>query len=145
VARDKAWRVGAGTGHGTMRRSGCSGRRGVARCGIGAPPRGSLGRADGVVSRNERSEKLGVSVGCRSVDGVNRGKSVDGPVGPIAVLGRAQSRMSDIFKVPGLCCVALPSTNSDIATSKEGERPLLFSKLLFCSFFTTRLVRKGKD
>jgi hypothetical protein len=70
------------------------GRCGAARRGMGAPPRGDLGQADDMVSRNERSEELGISIGCRSVDGVDRGESVDGPVGPVAVLERARSRAS---------------------------------------------------
>jgi hypothetical protein len=53
-----------------------------------------LGQTDGVVSCDERSEELGISVGCRSVDGVDRGESVDGP---IVVLERARSRASDFF------------------------------------------------
>ena len=61
-----------------------------------------------MVSRNERSEQLGISVGCRSVDGVDRGESVDGPVGPIAVLERVQSRTSDFFfKILDVCSVAI--------------------------------------
>jgi hypothetical protein len=54
----------------------------MARRGMGAPPRGSLGPANDVVSRDERSEELGIFVGCPSVDGVDRGESVDKPVGP---------------------------------------------------------------
>ena len=59
-------------------------RRGMehvaAQRGMAAPPRGGLGRADGVVSRDERSEELGISVGCCSVYGVDRRESVDGLV-----------------------------------------------------------------
>jgi hypothetical protein len=68
--------------------------------GMGAPPRGSSGRADGVVSRDERSEELGIYVGCRSVDGVDREDSVDGLVVPVVVLVRVQSRASNFFKIP---------------------------------------------
>jgi hypothetical protein len=45
---------------------------------------------------DERSEELGISVGCRSVDGVDRGVSVD--VGPVAVLERARSRASNFLR-----------------------------------------------
>jgi hypothetical protein len=58
-----------------------------------------LGQANGAVSRNERSEKLGISVDCRNVDGVDREENIDGLVGPIAVLEQVQSRASDIFKI----------------------------------------------
>jgi hypothetical protein len=74
------------------------GRCGVAQRGMEAPPRGGFGRVDGTVSRDERSEELGISVGCRGVDGVDRGENVVGPVGPVAVLERARSRTSDFFK-----------------------------------------------
>ena len=36
---------------------------------------------DDTVSRDKRREVLGISVGCRSVDGVDREESVDVPVG----------------------------------------------------------------
>jgi hypothetical protein len=39
---------------------------------MGAPPRGGLGQAEDAVSRNERSEELGISVSCHNVDGVDR-------------------------------------------------------------------------
>jgi hypothetical protein len=35
-------------------------RRGAARHGMGTPSRGVLGRVDGVMSRDERSEELGI-------------------------------------------------------------------------------------
>jgi hypothetical protein len=53
---------------------------------MGAPPRGGLGWADSAVSYDEQSEELGISVGCRSIDGVDIGESVVGPIGPIDVL-----------------------------------------------------------
>jgi hypothetical protein len=52
----------------------------TARHGMGAPPLGSLGRADSAASHNEQSEKLGIFVGCRRVDGVDRGEILDGSV-----------------------------------------------------------------
>jgi hypothetical protein len=59
----------SGTRHGATRRSehggdGArrSGRRGVARRGMGVPPQGGLGWADGEVSRDERSEEVRISV-----------------------------------------------------------------------------------
>jgi hypothetical protein len=64
---------------------------------MGAPPQGGLGQADSTVSRNERSEELEIFVGCRRVDGVDRGESVNGPVGPVDVLEQARSRGSDFF------------------------------------------------
>jgi hypothetical protein len=55
------------------------------------------------------NEELGISVNRRSVDGVDRGESIDGPVGLIAVLERARSRASNFFKIPNVCSdVALP-------------------------------------
>jgi hypothetical protein len=51
---------------------------------MGAPPQGDLGWANDVVSRNERSEELVIFVSCHSVDGVDEGECVDGPVGPVA-------------------------------------------------------------
>ena len=63
---------------------------------------------DSAVSRNERSEELGISVGCRSVDGVDREESVDGSVEPIPVLERADSRTSDFFKILDVGSIALP-------------------------------------
>ena len=60
-------------------------RLGVARCEMGeGAPRGGLGRANGVVSRDEGSKELGIFVGCRSVDGVDK------PVGLVAVMERAE-------------------------------------------------------
>ena len=47
------------------------------------------------MNHDERSEELGISVGYRSVDGVDRGESLDGPVGPVAVLERERSRACD--------------------------------------------------
>jgi hypothetical protein len=47
---------------------------------------------------DERSEKLEISVGYRGVDGVDRGESIDGPVGPVTVLQRARSRASDFLR-----------------------------------------------
>ena len=69
------------TGDGARR-----GRRlGVARCEMGeGAPRGGLGRANGAVSRDEGSKELGISVGCPSVDGVDR------LVGLVAVLERVE-------------------------------------------------------
>jgi hypothetical protein len=84
---------------------------GAARCWMGALPRGSLGRADGAVSHDERSEELEISVGCRSVDGLDRGENVDEPVGPVAVLERARSRGSNFYKIPNVCSLALPVAN----------------------------------
>jgi hypothetical protein len=55
---------------------------------MGAPLQGGLGRADGAVSRDERSEELGISVGCRTV-------------GPVTVLERVQSKTSDLKKNSG--------------------------------------------
>jgi len=93
VGSTSPWR---GTGHGAQGRD--QARRdkaewarramehGVARPGMGAPPRGGLGWADGAVSRNERSEELKISIGYRSVDRVDRGNCVDEPVGLIAML-----------------------------------------------------------
>jgi hypothetical protein len=72
-------------------------RHGAARCGMGVPPRGGLGRADSAVSRDKRSEELEIFVGCRSVDRVVRGKMVDAPVEPVAVLKRARNRAPDFF------------------------------------------------
>jgi hypothetical protein len=66
---------------------------------MGASQWGGLGQANGAVSCNERSEKLGIFVDYRSVDGVDREESIDRLVGPIAVLERVQSRASDIFKI----------------------------------------------
>ena len=48
------------------------------------------------MSHDERSE-LEIYVGCHSIDGVDIGESVDGPVGPVAVLERAQSKAFDFF------------------------------------------------
>jgi hypothetical protein len=79
VAGDGAWR---------------GGRRGAARSGIGAPPRGGLWRADCIGSRDERSEELGISVGYCSVDEIDRGENVDRLV---VVLERARSRSSDFL------------------------------------------------
>ena len=45
-----------------------------------------MGRADDSVSRDKRSEVLEISIGCRSVDGVDRGDSVDVFVGQVNVL-----------------------------------------------------------
>jgi hypothetical protein len=89
--------AGAGAGHGATRRSG----HGATRHGMGAPPRGGLGRADNTVSRNERSEELEISVGRRSVDGVDRGESVDGPFRPSLCWS-----VQFFFKIPDLCFVA---------------------------------------
>ena len=50
------------------------------------------------MSHDERSEELGISIDYRSVDGVDRGECVDGPVGPIAVLEQALSRASDFLR-----------------------------------------------
>jgi hypothetical protein len=61
-----------------------------------------------VVSHDESSEELEISIGCRSVNGVDRGESVDGPIGSVAVMERARSRASDFFKIPNVCSVALP-------------------------------------
>jgi hypothetical protein len=47
-------------------------RHGAARRWMGALPRGSLGRADGAVSHDEQSKEMEISVGCRSVDGLDR-------------------------------------------------------------------------
>jgi len=59
--------------------------------------------ADGALSRDE----LCIYVGCCSVDGVDRGQSIDCPVGPVAVLERARSRAFDFFKILDECSVAL--------------------------------------
>jgi hypothetical protein len=49
------------------------------------------------MSLDERSEKLGIF--CRhSVDGVDRGESVDGSIGLVAVLEQAQSIMSGFLR-----------------------------------------------
>ena len=53
-----------------------------------------------MVIHDERSEELGISVGCHRVDEVDRGESVDEHVGPIDMLKRARSRAPDIFKIP---------------------------------------------
>jgi hypothetical protein len=45
---------------------------------MGVPPQGSMGQADGAVGLDEQSEELGISIGCRSVNGVHREESVDG-------------------------------------------------------------------
>jgi hypothetical protein len=45
----------------------------------------------------QANEELGIFVNCRSVDGVDRGESIDGPVGLVAVLERARSRASNFF------------------------------------------------
>jgi hypothetical protein len=84
------------------------GRRGSARCGMAAPPRGGLRRADDAVSHVEQSEELGISVGCRIINGVDRGESVDGPVGSVTVMERARSRASDFYRTLNVCFVALP-------------------------------------
>jgi hypothetical protein len=114
AARDEAWRVGAGIGHGATRRTGrgegwSTARRQMWRGSTldgGAAVR-RLGRADGALSRNERSEELCIYVGCCSVDRVDRGQSLDCLVGPLAVLERARSRASDFFKIADVCSVAL--------------------------------------
>jgi hypothetical protein len=72
----------------------CS-RCGTAQRGMGAPPRGGLGSADDAVSRDERSKELGISADYHSVDGVDRGESANGPV---AVLERVRSRVSDFLR-----------------------------------------------
>jgi hypothetical protein len=48
------------------------GRRGAARRGMGAPSRGGLGRADNAVKKRG----VAISIGCRNIDGVDRGESV---------------------------------------------------------------------
>jgi len=59
------------------------------------------------VSRDERSEECGISYDCHSVDGVDRGESVDEPIG--LVTERAWSRTFDFFKILDVRCnVALP-------------------------------------
>jgi hypothetical protein len=75
------------------------GRRGAARRGMGAPSRGGLGRADNAVKKRG----VAISIGCRNIDGVDRGESVGVPVGPVTVLERARSRVSDFFKIPNVC------------------------------------------
>jgi hypothetical protein len=60
------------------------------------------------VSHNERSEELGISANYRSVDGVDRGESLNGPVRSVTVLEQARSRASDFFKGLEVCYVALP-------------------------------------
>jgi hypothetical protein len=79
-------------------RAQCGGSRGSARCGMAAVPRGGLRRADDALSRVEQSEELGISIGCRIVDGVDRGESVYGTVGPVTVMERARSRTSVFYK-----------------------------------------------
>jgi hypothetical protein len=74
--------------------------------GWGPHARGGLGRANGAVSRNERSEELEIFVVCRSVDGVDKGESVDRPVGPVVVLEQ-RSRAYDFLKIPDVYSVAL--------------------------------------
>jgi hypothetical protein len=93
-----------------------------------------LGRADGAVSHDERSEELGISSGCHSVDGVDRGESVDVPIGPIAVLERARSRASDCFKIPDVCSVALPvaSGASHLFEKQVSEFLLSVEIILIC-------------
>jgi hypothetical protein len=83
VAGDEAWR---------------GGRRGATRRGMGHCHEAAWGGVDGAVSHDERSEELGISIDCRSVDEVDRGKSVDGPVGPVVVLERVRSRASDFLR-----------------------------------------------
>jgi hypothetical protein len=57
------------------------------------------------MSLDERSEELGIF--CRhSVDGVDRGESVDGSIELVVVLEQAQSVMSGFFKIPDACYVA---------------------------------------
>jgi hypothetical protein len=105
AARDEARHAGAGTGHSATRWSGRRGRRVVARRGMGVPPRGGLGRADGTVSRNEQSKELGIFVGCRSVDRVDRGENVDRSIELIVVLEQTQSITFIFFKIPDVCSV----------------------------------------
>jgi hypothetical protein len=63
---------------------------------MGAPPRGSLGWADDAMSLDERSEELRI-FRRHNVDGIDRGESVDGSIGLVAVLEQAQSITSDFF------------------------------------------------
>jgi hypothetical protein len=67
------------------------GRSGVARRGMGAPPRGGLGPADGMVIRDEQSKELRIFVSYRSVDRVDRRESA-GPLGPVAKLAWERER-----------------------------------------------------
>jgi hypothetical protein len=62
-----------GRGPGTARQGGLGavrdgtrrgGKRGAARCRMGASLHGNLGRADGVVSRGKQTEELRISIGC---------------------------------------------------------------------------------
>ena len=54
--------------------------RGSMRDGGTAVRRLEVGRRR--VTCDRRSKELRMSVGCRSIDGVDRGESIDGPVGP---------------------------------------------------------------
>ena len=92
----------------------CDGKRAAARRGMGAPPRGGLGQANGAVSRNERSKELEISADCHSIDGVDREESVDGSVEPITVLERARSETSNFFKIQNVCNI----TVTNIASSQ---------------------------
>jgi hypothetical protein len=81
-----------GTGHGAQEQGPGTTRRGrVSTMANMAPPRVSLVRANGAVSHDERSEKLGISVSCRNIDGVDRRDTIGRHVGPVVVLERVQS------------------------------------------------------
>lgn len=85
-----------GRGPGIARRGGGGAARdgarrdGVAQRGMRGLPRGGFGRTDGTVNRGKRNEELGIFVDCHSIDGVDRGESVDASIGLVDVLTREQ-------------------------------------------------------
>jgi hypothetical protein len=67
----------------------CGSRRGTTQRGDGAAVARWLGAGGRRGEPRERSEELGISISCCSVDGVDRGESLNGPVGPVAVLSES--------------------------------------------------------
>jgi len=67
--------------------------------------------ANGAVSRNERSEELGISVGYRSVDGVDRRESRWACWTSRGAIVSAEQSVR-FFKIPGICYAALPLQQS---------------------------------
>jgi hypothetical protein len=95
------------------------------------------------MSHDERSKELGISVSCRSVDGVDRGESVDGPIGPVAVVERVRSRASDIFMISDICFYSITEYQIRYCNIERGRQAI--ASLNFCLvLFLLRLVWKGK-
>jgi hypothetical protein len=110
AARDEARRAGAGTRDGMTRRGmehGAAADVAWLDAGWGHCREAAWGVWAARRATTSEARSWGFSVGRRSINGTDRGESVDESVGLVVVLERARNKAYDFFKILDVCSVAL--------------------------------------